>query len=597
MDEAFLKALIEKLARLNAWLGDAKNARRFFALLILAIALLYYGSYYRHDLRFRDEGGTIALGAQRLLAGERPLVDVTLNYNVLWFYSVVGLFKMFGVNFVLMRAYFLALSALAALLAFFVVNRAGRRPWIAFAVALLCVLVPGMIFKNYIPLLVVANSLLLLRAALTAPGSAGSFGNIIAGGVLTGMTFLIRIDLGIFFTALWLGLHVLRVLDCGVSTGKKLAAMAGGIVLTIGMAWLVHLPVLHDARQRGFEKEFTNQYLVWVRMIDNGLRKQIGLPPVRYHARKPILEQASQARDSGNRDTLRRTGWREFADARDWSTRAMFPLTYLPALTMAGLLAWTLGAIVRGLRSREPEAFRRPLAALVLLGGALTAFPQFFFFRPDAPHLSEFSPGYWVAVTGAALLLGAFKGSWHSTRWPGHILIVVLALHAALYLVRMMPDRWTGTIAAREYRDARFTAANGVDVYVSSAELPALQALCKVVEENSKPGDYLVAYPYHPTINVMTDRRTYEKDVYIDNETSARTRHWDEEAIKRIDKFHPAVIVLSDWAVNGHDGSRFSVWAAQTKKWIEANYQSRGTFKTHVDEFEVFTRPKTISPP
>ena len=110
------------------------------------------------------------------------------------------------------------------------------------------------------------------------------------------------------------------------------------------------------------------------------------------------------------------------------------------------------------------------------------------------------------------------------------------------------------------------------------------------MEENSRPDDYLVAYPYHPTINVMTNRRTYEKDVYIDNETSARTRHWDEETIRRIEKFQPAVIVLSDWAVNGHDGSRFSVWAAPTKAWIQAHYQSRGTFATDVDEFEVYAR-------
>ena len=183
MDEAFLKALLEKFARLNAWLRDERKARLFFTLLIPGLALLYYGSYFRHDLRFRDEGGTIALGAQRLLNGERPLVDVTLNYNVLWFYPVVALFKWFGVNFVLMRAWFLALSAVAALLAFLAVKRAGRQPWIAFAVALLCVLVPGMIFKNYIPLLVVANSSLLMRAALTAPRTTRSFFHVAGGGI------------------------------------------------------------------------------------------------------------------------------------------------------------------------------------------------------------------------------------------------------------------------------------------------------------------------------------------------------------------------------------------------------------------------------
>ncbi len=595
MDEKFLKALLEKFARLQKWLRSEWRARLFFTLLILGFALLYYGSYFSHDLRFRDEGGTIALGAQRLLNGERPLVDVTLNYNVLWFYPVVGLFKIFGVDFVLMRAYFFALSAIAALLAYFTVNRAGRQPWFALAVAILCVLVPGMIFKNYIPLLVIANSALLLRAALAAPGSLRSYGNVIAGGLLVGVTFLVRIDLGIFFSALWLGLHVLRLLDRGVHFWKKSVAVLAGIALTAGLAWLVHLPVLADAQARGFDAQFTAQYRGWSRMIENGLRAKVGLPTRKYTAQQARPERTADAPIFWNRDILKRNAWQDFVNGEDWSTRALVPLTYLPILTIVGMLAWTLVLLARGLFSDEPEAWRRPLAALVLLGGALTAFPQFFFFRPDAPHLSEFSPGYWVGVTGAALLLGAFGGSWKNTGLPGRIFFAVFAAHAALYLSCTMPNRWTGTIAAREEHDTRFTAANGVDVYVSENSARSLQALCKVVAENSKPGEYLVAYPYHPTINVMTNRPTYEKNVYIDN--AERTRLWDEEAIKRFERFRPAVIVLSDWAMNGHDGSRFSVWAAPTKKWIQANYQFRGTFKTDVDEFEVYTRPAALPSP
>src|SRR4030095_11902794 len=221
--------------------------------------------------------------------------------------------------------------------------------------------------------------------------------------------------------------------------------------------------------------------------------------------------------------------------------------TYLPVIVLCAMLVWTIICLAGGLHSSDPAAWRQPLGALVLLGGALTAFPQFFFFRPDAPHLSEFSPGYWVGVTGAALLLEAHEGSWRNLRsWPARLLLGVLVLHAALYLVRMLPDRWTGTVAARQYHTERFAAENGVNVYVSPGDRPALQGLCKVVWAHATPDDYLVAYPYHPMINLMTNRRTYEKDVYIDNST--RTRRWDEEAIARFEKFQPAVIVLSDWA-------------------------------------------------
>src|SRR5437867_1866707 len=84
-------------------------ARWPWILVLLALALGYYGSYLRYGIGFRDEGQTVALGAQRLLNGEIPFKDVILNYNVLWFYPVVGLFKIFGVSYVLLRGYCLAL--------------------------------------------------------------------------------------------------------------------------------------------------------------------------------------------------------------------------------------------------------------------------------------------------------------------------------------------------------------------------------------------------------------------------------------------------------------------------------------------------------
>jgi hypothetical protein len=586
VDEEFLKALLEKLQRWRAWL-DSKSTR-FWLLLMIAIALLYYGSYYRHDLRFRDEGGTVALNAQRLLAGERPEVDVILNYNVLWYYPVTALFKVCGVNFVLMRVYFLALSALAAVLAFFAVTRAGRLPWLGFAVGLICVLVPGMIFKNYSPLLVIANSFVLMLTALAAPGSWQSYFAVAGGGLLLGLTFLIRIDFGFFFAVLWIGLHVLRLLDRGVAWPRKLGALLAGLMLTLGLAALVHVPVLIDAQRRGFDEPFKLQYQSKTRLIENELRARLGLPPATSARAVAANPRAESAPPSWRRDTLRRSAWQNLVSAPDFSTRAMVVLTYLPVVTIAAVLGWTLLSLGRGMRSADADDYRRPLAALVLIGGALTAFAQFFFFRPDSPHLSEFSPGYWVSVTGAALLLGALKVPLDRGLRFGHFFLLLLHFHAGLYLARMLPDRWTGTIAARAHRSQRFTAENGVDVYVAKADLSALEAICRIVREHSTPDDYLVAYPYHPTINVMTNRRTYEKDVYVDNAT--RGPLWDKQAIARFEKFRPAVIVLSDWEVNGHADSRFSVWAAPTKAWIQANYDFQGAYKTEVDEFEIYTR-------
>ncbi len=136
----------------------------------------------------------------------------------------------------------------------------------------------------------------------------------------------------------------------------------------------------------------------------------------------------------------------------------------------------------------------------------------------------------------------------------------------------------------RKARTYRFRAENGVNVWVSRRESEGLKVLQRLIQTHSKPGEYLVAYPYHPTVNVLADRPTYEKNVYIDNATSRPT--WDAEAIARMQKFRPSIVVLSDWDINGTESSRFSVWAEKTKTWIQTNYVYQGTYL----DFEVYTR-------
>ena len=173
------------------------SSRLTWLLLLLAVAFCYYGSYYRHGINFRDEGGTVTLLSKRLLEGERPFREVVLGYNVLWFYPVVGLFKLFGVSFVLLRIYCFVLSTVTALLAYLAVLKAfesrarlhGGRipafyPAFAFAVALFPLLVPGMTFKNYIPLLAVANSFCLLHVALEPLNTARFYWKTAIGGVI-----------------------------------------------------------------------------------------------------------------------------------------------------------------------------------------------------------------------------------------------------------------------------------------------------------------------------------------------------------------------------------------------------------------------------
>src|SRR5215213_15388 len=174
-------------------------------------------------------------------------------------------------------------------------------------------------------------------------------------------------------------------------------------------------------------------------------------------------------------------------------------------------------------------------------------------------------PGFLTATAAAAGVLWAGTSSWRNWRT---IFTALLVAHVALYVVRVLPDRWAGTYAIRHKRTKLFTAENGVNVYVTARELAGLSTIQKLVREFApQPTDYVVAYPYSPGINLLANRPTYERNVYVDNATGSI--RWQDEAIARFEKFRPAVIVLSDWAINDTEASRLSVWGVKMKTWIQ----------------------------
>lgn len=562
-------------------------------LLIAVCALIYFGLYFRCGFNLPDEGSA-ALLAKRILDGELPIRDLTLGYNVLWFYPITGLFALFGPNLLVMRAWFFLLQIATAFFASACVARISGKRWLGVVAAVLLIIIPGPQHKAYIPLIVIANGWCLTRMIFGGEDARKLAFHSALGGVALALALLIRIDIGIFLVLLWFGAIALRV--CGADwKGRRAGGLFGGYAALSAAAFLVHAPVIIDAQRRGFGGDFLEQYPAAARYIGYSLSEALRPTHPNPSPSAPVAAapspasdapaKAAPAKEEASRETLARKPLSDVWKKKQSKHRALPFLTYAPIAGTAVILAAAALLLMAFRREKDSSGYPRFLAILTVVGAALTAFPQFYFFRPDIPHLAEFMPGFIVAlVCGSAVTALNFARAGACLKIAMCAPAAFAALHLWVYFAHVFPRVSAGTAALREGRTALFQGENGVHVLLTKGEHEAFRQIHDLVTQNAAPSDYVVCYPYAPGINFMTNRRTYERSLFIDNAT--RGSKFDEETIAKIERYRPAVIAIDDWKINGSEDSSFSRWAAPTKSYIEKTYHFRGTFERQ----QIFTR-------
>jgi hypothetical protein len=557
---------------------DALNRGRnslIAASALILFAILYYSLIFRYGLNLADEGN-VALISQRLMRGEHPFRDVATGYNVLWFYPISTLFRIFGTHLLLMRAYFYAISTGSALIAFFLLRRLDAPLWLAFLQGLMVILINGQYFKAYIPFLVLSNLFAITLFLTSQRKPLLSLG----AGILLGTTFLIRIDLGIFFSVVWFGVLLLHALLLNRRFLFNLL-IAGSLVLGVVA---MHLPFVYDAHHRHFLPSFTDQYSTVAGLILAPILphkppapppptttpvpalppQNIGQPGPVQVPPSPVFGEPHAAPVVEKPPTLlqRRSFKEVFLKSPTIGKRLLAVLTYLPALLICVLL---FAGVFLCLSKRM--AADRWLLFSALLAGCLSAFPQFFLFRPDLPHLIEFMNGGLVALTCAGWLLWSSQGK-DRISIP---FVVAIAFIGLSYFSLTFPNPYGGTLFLRMNRHSEFRGANGVDVILNREECEEANTLFSATVLNSTKKDYVACYPYLPGVNFITARPTFQYNLYIDD--MVHSRDWQEAEIAKIRHYRPAVIVIDDWKINGTDGSRFSQWAAQMTQFIKSRYQ------------------------
>ncbi|HVE15177.1 MAG TPA: hypothetical protein VNB29_00510, partial [Chthoniobacterales bacterium] len=408
--------------------------RRWGPLVLVILAVCYYGQYYRSGLNLGGEGGTAAVYAMRINEGWLPFKDMTLNYNVMWFYPVAWLFKITGPDYIALRVYFFALCVIMAILGFLIVRRVTGFGCYALAVGALIVLVPGMMFRNYMGLLTLLNTWALLHAFVFEPKLPRWrwiwFG---VAGLALGFTFLLRIEVGLFFLAMYLGLIALYPFGFRGRFRQRVPLALCGGVICLAAAVAIHLPFYFDAKSRGFHREFLGQYTdKWEylkyeagRTLLHSAAKpsptpapkqsaqlddSIGWTQVRF--KKTVKNWAKVAQEEKARLQATESQGRprpkisEIFRQHSFYDAVAILVFYLPLLISALLIAGAGAALFWAIFTANSAIRESALVCLVTLGSALTLFSQYFFFRPDTPHLSEFMVPFLVALACASFYAG-----------------------------------------------------------------------------------------------------------------------------------------------------------------------------------------------
>ena len=583
--------------------------------LFLAIfAVLYYSLYAKAGLNPGGEGGTAGVVAMRLMAGQRPIVDTFLGYNVMWFFPVAGLFDLTGPNYLVLRWYFFAFCTASGLLTYFLVRGYTRNPWFSALPAVMVILVPGMIFRNYMPFLGVLNAFLLTRAfVMRRESSRQTLAWMLASGAGLGLTYLFRIDLGIFSTLIFLGLALLypfgergRFLRRGA---LALAGAAGGLVL----AWATHMPVWNDAKARGYDRAFLEQYTGWLGMIRSEFHLQVAdlaekdkppaanaapaapanTPTVSADRAEQIAAQKPNADSWEDRGALARVPVSNVFYGKKWTDKAFALSTYVPPLISA--LAIIVGgfALLVALIRRDTDAKERLLYPLTVLGCSLMLLPQFLFFRPDTPHLSEMMVPFLSAL---ALFVWASatcvrNGKSRAARIAAGLFGVLCAAMGATYFSHAFPKESAGSIAATKKVSDEFRALNGVNVIVRDRDAAWLSGIRDAILRHSSPGEYVLCLPYSPTINFMTDRPSPLHNLYVDNSTAGN--EFNAYFSGLMDWSSPAVVVIDQRRINRNEISRFRNWAPGPYQWLWDNYTYFGRYYRS----EVFIRKDKLTGP
>lgn len=521
------------LARAPSRILQALFSKRWRAEgLLFTAALAYYGAYVaRFPYGFGDEG-YLHYVAFAIQEGRVPLQDIQLyNYLPGLFYAFAGVFEVFGPDILAARMIMMAGLAVTPVLLYRIALRFVDRR-LAFALAVVVLLVPGPWDKFYVGLL----GLALLHAMLMLYDRPGRRSGWIYGALL-GLAFIVRIDTAFAGLFLLAAAMLLRQWLWPDRTGRLSGIFAPALVAAV----LITLPMHGLLAHQGILEASYLQIFDFVKGV---------LPSVA----------ASEKLSPPSLGYL-------FKFSRQGSTAQLFYLSFVPLILLALCTAFQVRSAIG-----NPSA--RPSAAILVLVlvWSLTNVPQYALERPDPHHLTQRTT-YIALVSGLAADRSV---RWLRDHFRAPAAGVVVASLFAFYLLGFalkhsaFAEGGTGLRYIQRSMVTWKRLSNGVTYPARFGD--GTHDIVTYVLANTEGTDRVAAYPFFPGVNFLSQRLMPGRHVYVIPERtrpSVETRVISDLRAERV----PLILYLPGQNIHGKVGARPINFMGRIHAYIERYYR------------------------
>ncbi len=529
--------------------GSATRTDLWVALLTGLACFAYFLSYMRYG--YMEDEGYLVEGVSRVLEGQVIYRDFHHTYAPGRFYLFALLFLVFGKNLLVVRAGWAVLLAAKAGLAYWVGRKLTSRAF-GLALALLVTLIPGPWHKT--PFTFSAFLMLFAMVYLMDHEDTRSYLWV---GLLTGLTALFRQDVAAFGAA---GILVMLVLTIRAEGRRVLSRRVGAYFLGVGIPVIPVLVAFAAAGALGRMAQ-----CVFLEGMRDNRANRLPFPsllPVTEYGRShagavvllkslfylaPVLFVLSAARSVVR--VVRRS-----ADRTD--------------AVLAGALVLSLGCFNQSLwRSDFPHLYQSLQPAYLLLVVLVFALARFLETKAIPPWIRRASTGA-VCILILAFLCGPLLWGLNAMRDPRSY----HALRAEGLFVRSV--EYTGSALVRSGQTERLSLVRA-PLVVDEGRAGFLEAVGAYLDENTRPGDYILSVPGFQMVYFLYDRKNPTRYIHV---RRALGRAEEEAFIADVARAGTEVILYTEMAIDGDSERRLAVYARPIYDWIMENYQTDAVY-------------------